>query len=1000
MDSLSLEFIWRVARAKDITSVVDAFIDFTKRLLDAEFVEAKLIDGQSFKRGSEKSLFDISEIEIDSLKSPTLKIENVALHLPLFESDTERTLLIPKVSSAIRDIGVRSFAAVGTSLPGESVFFVSYQYHDSYHQFTKQERDTLQWSLRVIQRWFQSPIIKTDEPTEKTSLDSEYSHILRYGELVMVRTDGALNAVHVVGETERIFGVRQNEFIHDPNIWQKLVFKEDLASLVAKLQRGRSQKSVVDTMVRIRHAIDQTERWISVRAVPRFDSSDNFIGWEGIGFDVTEKRRAEERLERSRSRLAALYHVTKGVVPSQTPRQILTKTIHSLSDALLTDGIIALLINPMSGHLEVIASKGVEEKELIAFDKACGTQDFLAELKKNPSLSIKGGELSHLPKSLPRIFANLIFEQDREYGAIVVVQERPLRIEDRDLIQAACRYVALTIRQSEYLVREREDAKRVSVLYRLSSELSRVHSEVEVVESAFKLISEEIPAKRLWLGVMNDQKTHIVGIAGSGQGMKLAVSRSQVELSLRHDYLDEAIKEKSPRVVPAGTPLECSGFNKILKRLRVGTLVIIPLLSFGQVVGVLILEPEDESHQVIHRKLPLLVQMSGEIGTILVSRKLEARITESDKMRMAGVLAAGVAHNFNNLLQAIMGQASLIEMQSNLASPVTRSAKMIMEAASRGASMVTQLLTFSSTDTASFESVDLTQMLHESREFYKSILGKKTSLLVNLEADVPSIRGNSPQLQQALANILVNAKEALVSRENPKVQITSRRVRLNSGEVSPLLAPGQYLQVSIEDNGRGMTAEEEERCFEPFYTTKTPSSGGVHGVGLGLSSAYSIIRAHQGFIQVKSTEGVGTTFDIFLPVTEERTAEPVKQQSDIGIVSMDETFVYSVKTFCSSMGLSCSDEDSNTLESSDTKALIIDGDSAEEVTRRIIRGEIIVKGAVLVATEDLDKWEPTDKVRFFKKPFGAWSVYTALSDIVPNGGKPLRSSIEVTQESK
>ena len=98
--------------------------------------------------------------------------------------------------------------------------------------------------------------------------------------------------------------------------------------------------------------------------------------------------------------------------------------------------------------------------------------------------------------------------------------------------------------------------------------------------------------------------------------------------------------------------------------------------------------------------------------------------------------------------------------------------------------------------------------------------------------------------------------------------------------------------------------------------------------------------------------------------------------------------------------LSSSDEDSDSIESSDAKALIIDGDSAEETTRRIIRGEIKVNGAVLVATEDLDRWEPSDKVRFFKKPFGAWSVYTALSDIVPNGGKPLRASIEVTQESK
>lgn len=993
MDSLSLEFIWRVARAKDIASAFNAFIDFTKRLLDAEFVEVRLLQGDSFRSGNEKSLLDLAVLELDSLKSAKIKISNVALHLPLFESDTERTLLAPKVSSTIREIGVRSFATVGTVLPGNNFLFACYQYHHSYHQFTKQERDTLNWSLKVLQRWHQGPVI--DAPDEKVSIAAEYSHILRYGDIVMVRTDGALNAVHVVGETEKLFGVKQNEFIHDPSIWEKLIYREDLASLVAKLQKGRSQKSVVDVLLRVRHAINNTERWVSVRAVPKFDASDNFTGWEGVGFDVTERKRAEEKLERSRSRLAALYHVTKGVVPSQTPTQILTKTIHSLGDALITDGIMALLLNQSTGNLEIIASRGISEEQLLSFDQGFSNPAFLSELKNNPSLSVKGGDYKFLPKGLPLAFVNLISEQDRVYGAIAVVQRRPLRIEDRDLIQAACRYVALTIRQSDYLAREREDAKRVSVLYRLSSELSRVHSEVEVVESAFKLLAEEFPAKRMWLGVLNDQKTHIVGISGSGPGMKLAICRSQVELSLRHDYLDDALKDKAPRVVPAGTPMDCSGFNKILKRLRVGTMVIIPLLSFGQVVGVLVAEPEDDSQSMIHRKLPLLVQMGSEIGTILVSRKLEARIAESDKMRMAGVLAAGVAHNFNNLLQAIMGQASLIEMQTNLASPVTRSAKMIMEAASRGASMVAQLLTFSSTDTTSFELIDLNQMLHESREFYKSILGKRTGITINLEADIPSIRGNSPQLQQAFSNILVNAKEALVGVDNPKVQISSRQVRLNSGEVSPLLAPGNYIQVTISDNGRGMSPEEIDRCFEPFYTTKTTG-----GVGLGLSSAYSIVRAHQGFIRVDSTQGVGSNFDIFLPIVEEKSLEPVQESVDVGIISTDETFVYSVKTFCSGMGLSAKDETEETLSKAKIKALIIDGDTCESITKRIISGDIKIDCVVLVATEDLEKWDGKDKVRFFRKPFGAWSVYTALSDIIPNESKSLRTAIEVTQESK
>jgi hypothetical protein len=151
---------------------------------------------------------------------------------------------------------------------------------------------------------------------------------------------------------------------------------------------------------------------------------------------------------------------------------------------------------------------------------------------------------------------------------------------------------------------------------------------------------------------------------------------------------------------------------------------------------------------------------------------------------------------------------------------------------------------------------------------------------------------------------------------------------------------------------------------------------------------------------VDSTQGVGSNFDIFLPIVEEKSLEPVQESVDVGIISTDETFVYSVKTFCSGMGLSAKDETEETLSKAKIKALIIDGDTCESITKRIISGDIKIDCVVLVATEDLEKWDGKDKVRFFRKPFGAWSVYTALSDIIPNESKPLRTAIEVTQESK
>jgi signal transduction histidine kinase len=438
---------------------------------------------------------------------------------------------------------------------------------------------------------------------------------------------------------------------------------------------------------------------------------------------------------------------------------------------------------------------------------------------------------------------------------------------DYDVVGAVSNQIALAARQAEYYAAERRQAASLAALYRLSHELSKHLSAKDVAEHAFPIIQEELASRRMWLGVINEQATHLVGQAGFGPGVRQSLVSLQVELTNDDDFLNRAIRTRQPVVVEPDQIEQCVKLKRVLTRLKLGTFVVVPLQALSQMVGALVIEPSVSSAFFAQKKLPLLTSMAGEIATVLLARRFEARMSEAEKMRMAGLLASGVAHNFNNMLQAVMGQASLIEMQSAPDSPQRSSAGMILDAATRGAGLVKQLLTFTVQSGHKRERLSLSKLLNESRDLYRSILGAKVQLDIDQgTGDLPDVLADYSQVQHVISNLLVNAREALAEVATGRVQIAIARVALESGEVDPTLPPGDYLRLNVEDNGPGMDAERRARCFEPFYTTKNFDSGtglGYAGTGLGLSSAYSIMKQHDGSITVQSAPGRGSSFSLF-----------------------------------------------------------------------------------------------------------------------------------------
>ena len=192
--------------------------------------------------------------------------------------------------------------------------------------------------------------------------------------------------------------------------------------------------------------------------------------------------------------------------------------------------------------------------------------------------------------------------------------------DDKLILMATCAQLGLMVQKANFLKSEKMHASSLSTLYRLSHELSKLLDAKEMTKKIFPILQEEILCRRLWLGVINEEGTHLVGSGAYGPKVHGHLANIQIELNLRHDFLDEALQTKKAIIIPAGTSMECSKLNKLFEKMDFGTIVVLPLVSLGQVAGALIMEPATKSLTAIERKLPVLGAISSEIANIVVAK--------------------------------------------------------------------------------------------------------------------------------------------------------------------------------------------------------------------------------------------------------------------------------------------------------------------------------------------------------------------------------------------
>ncbi|MES3628606.1 MAG: response regulator [Longimonas sp.] len=322
----------------------------------------------------------------------------------------------------------------------------------------------------------------------------------------------------------------------------------------------------------------------------------------------------------------------------------------------------------------------------------------------------------------------------------------------------------------------------------------------------------------------------------------------------------------------------------------------------GEWTGELKQQTKDGDDLVVESRWTLVRDNNGEPSSVLVintditeRKQLEMQFLRSQRMESIGRLVGGIAHDLGNLLVPILLGVKVLQQRFDDDDQVERTLSMIQKSAERGSDMVEQVLAFARGVEGERAVLNPGSIIEEVEKIIQETFPDDITVRTTVADDLDAIMGDATQIQQVLMNLSVNARDAMpdggtltVNAENITLSASDARRNIDAD-------PGPYVRITVSDTGTGIPDDAIDKIFEPFFSTKPEGEG----TGLGLSTAYSIVKSHNGFIDVRSEADEGTTFRIFLPVTtKSRNAtadgagdEEARGQGEVVLIVDDEDFI-------------------------------------------------------------------------------------------------------------
>jgi PAS domain S-box-containing protein len=284
------------------------------------------------------------------------------------------------------------------------------------------------------------------------------------------------------------------------------------------------------------------------------------------------------------------------------------------------------------------------------------------------------------------------------------------------------------------------------------------------------------------------------------------------------------------------------------------------------------------------RPLPAVVGAYGAARDITYRKQLESQLAQNDKMDAINTLAGGIAHDFNNILMGIQGYISLMLLDITPGNPHHNKLKNIEDYIQHAAKLTNQILDFARNEKYESRITDINGIVGKSVDLFGRTK-KQLRIHTCFQPDIYPVDVDPPQIEQAMLNIFINAWQAM--ENSGDLYVKTQNFMLNKKNMGLMMVkPGEYVKLTITDNGCGMDEETMQHIFDPFFTTKDMGKGN----GLGLTSTYNIIKNHEGGITVKSKPGKGTTFEIYLPATEKQQGYTM-EETDNALFKGTETIL-------------------------------------------------------------------------------------------------------------
>ena len=392
---------------------------------------------------------------------------------------------------------------------------------------------------------------------------------------------------------------------------------------------------------------------------------------------------------------------------------------------------------------------------------------------------------------------------------------------------------------------------------------------------------------------LRDPKTHAIDLV-----VHEGLPEEFVALASHHDGGSEQAKLiglGNPIYVPyAGLGI---AMDAARERAGIRALAVIPVKDEGQVIGALNVgsRTRDELTEGIRNTLEVMAEVMGRaIARAMAQEEKEALrdlLRHAEKMQAIGHLAGGIAHDFNNQLTGIVGYAELLRRGLPAGSPLFGHADRILLATKRAADLTSQLLAFARRGKYLEVPVDVHRTIREVVSLLEHSIDKRITIEADLGATAHVMKGDPSQVQSALLNLALNARDAMP--QGGTLRFSTRLVDLDPDACARTgfdIEPGRYVQVGVADTGVGMDRSVRARIFEPFFTTKPLGKG----TGMGLAAVYGTVESHRGAVTLESEPGKGTTFTLLLPlsmddeVDAERVAEPDKTDTRASVLIVDD----------------------------------------------------------------------------------------------------------------